>query len=79
MDGMVTLRREGGSLALPIPEEMAELMNVEEGARFYLVRTDRGLALVPDAPDLDEADRAVLAAFDEVVQQYDTTLRRLAQ
>jgi antitoxin component of MazEF toxin-antitoxin module len=79
MDRTVTLRREGGSLAIPLPDDIAELMNVDEGDKLYLVRTDRGFALVPDAPGLTEDDRAVLAAFDEVVQQYDTTLRRLAQ
>jgi len=54
-------------------------MNVGDGDKLYLVQTDHGLALVPTAPASSEADRAVLAAFDDVVRQYDSTLRRLVQ
>ncbi len=79
MNQTVTIRREGGALAVAIPEDVAEQMNVGDGDKLYLAQTDHGLALVPTAPASSEADRAVLAAFDDVVRQYDSTLRRLAQ
>lgn len=79
MNQTVTIRREGGALAVAIPEDVAEQMNVGDGDKLYLVQTDHGLALVPAAQGASEADRAVLAAFDDVVRQYDSTLRRLAQ
>jgi putative addiction module antidote len=79
MNQTVTIRREGGALAVAIPEEMARQMNVGDGDQLHLVQTNHGLALVPAATASSEADRAVLAAFDDVVRQYDSTLRRLAQ
>lgn len=79
MNQRVTLRREGGSLAVAIPDEIAKQMNVDDGDTLFLVETDHGLALAPTASVLDEGDRAMLEAFEEIAEQYDETLRRLAQ
>ncbi len=79
MNRTVTLRREGGSLAVDIPEDIARQMKVGDGDRLFLVETDHGLALAPAASALTEEDRAMLDAFEEVAEQYDDTLRRLAQ
>lgn len=79
MNQVVTIRRDGGTLAAAIPEDVAEELNVSDGDKLYLVRTDHGLALVPTAPARREDDEAIRAAYHEVVKQYDDTLRRLAQ
>lgn len=79
MNQAVTIRREGSTLAVAIPQDVAEEMNVAAGDKLYLVRTDHGLALVPTAPARTEGDQAVREAYHEVVKQYDDTLRRLAQ
>jgi antitoxin component of MazEF toxin-antitoxin module len=79
MNRTVTVRREGDALAVAIPDDMAARMDVHEGDELHLVETDHGLALVPTARLVNEDDRAVLDAFDDVVRRYDGTLRRLAQ
>lgn len=79
MKPRVTLRREGGSLAVAIPDEIARQMNIDDGDSLFLVETDHGLALAPTATVLDENDRAMLEAFEEIAEQYDETLRRLAR
>jgi putative addiction module antidote len=79
MTPRVTVRREGGSLAVAIPDEIARRMNLEDGDSLFLVETDHGLALASTSSVLDEDDRAMLDAFEEIAEQYDETLRRLAQ
>ncbi|HYW14438.1 MAG TPA: hypothetical protein VE871_20900 [Longimicrobium sp.] len=56
MNQSVTIRREGGALAVAIPEDAAEQMHVGDGDKLYLVQTDHGLALVSTAPSSSESD-----------------------
>jgi putative addiction module antidote len=79
MDTTVTIQREGESLMIPIPREMAEFLNVSEGDKLFVVKTAEGFTLTSDDLDLDEDDRAMLRAYAEIREQYDDTLRRLAQ
>lgn len=79
MTPRVTVRREGASLAVAIPDEIARRMNLDDGDSLFLVETDHGLALASTSSVLDEGDRAMLEAFEEIADQYDETLRRLAQ
>jgi putative addiction module antidote len=79
MSQTLTIRQEGESLAIPIPPDIAEFLNVNAGDKLYVVKTAEGFALTSDELELDEDDRAMLRAYAEIREQYDETLRRLAQ
>ena len=77
----ITLRREGDGLSTTLPTEIAELLEVGEGDKLYVVRTEHGYALAPtdSAASEEDVDEEMLQAFEEVREQYDDTFRRLAQ
>jgi hypothetical protein len=82
MNTEVTLRREGEGLSLTISSEIADLLDVSEGDKLYVVRTGAGgyaLAPTADAEPQPGSDSAILRAFEEIRVQYDDTFRRLAQ
>lgn len=82
MNAEVTVRREGKGLAITISSEIADLLDVSEGDKLYVVRTEaEGYALAPtaDAESRPASDSAILRAFEEIREQYDDTFRRLAQ
>jgi putative addiction module antidote len=79
MSQTLTIRQEGESLAIPIPPEVAEFLKVSAGDKLYVVKTEEGFALTSDDLGLDDDDRAMLRAYAEIREQYDETLRRLAQ
>lgn len=79
MSQTLTIRQEGDSLAITIPQDVAEFLNANAGDKLYVVKTAEGFALTSDDLDLDDDDRAMLRAYAEIREQYDETLRRLAE
>ncbi|HYR07322.1 MAG TPA: hypothetical protein VEQ60_06125 [Longimicrobium sp.] len=82
MNTEITLRREGEGLAITISSEIADLLEVSEGDKLYVVKTETGgyaLAPTADAEPQPGSNSAILRAFEEIREQYDDTFRRLAQ
>lgn len=72
----VKLRRQGGSIALTLPSEVARRLAVKEGASLYLVEQAPGeFRLTPYDPGV----AAALEAHDAVVAEYRDVFRKLAE
>jgi len=70
------VRKQGGSVAVTLPAEVARRMQVAEGATLYLVEQAPGeFRLTP----YDPAMQATLEAHAEVVAEYREVFRKLAQ
>lgn len=70
------VRKQGGSIAVTLPAEVARRMRVSEGATLYLVEQSPGeFRLTP----FDPAIQATLAAHAEVVAEYRDVFRKLAE
>lgn len=72
----VKVRKQGGSVTVTLPAEVARRMQVSEGTTVYLVESAPGeFRLTP----YDPAIEATLAAHDAVVAEYRDVFRKLAQ
>jgi putative addiction module antidote len=72
----VKLRRQGGSVAITLPVEVARKLAVREGATIYLVEEAPGeFLLTPYDPEV----AAALDAHDAVVAEYRDVFRKLAE
>ena len=65
----------GNSVGIVLPREVLDRLKVASGDKLQLVETPNGVEL----KRLDEALAEQLAAFDQVMQEDDEALRRLAE
>ena len=70
-----TLRRAGDSVAVTLPKDIVDRLNVGPGDQMLVVERDGGIFLMPYAPEFV----AAMQAFEDVRGQYRNTLRELAE
>jgi antitoxin component of MazEF toxin-antitoxin module len=72
----VKTRKQGGSVAITLPADVARKLAVRESAMLYLVETAPGeYRLTPYDPDL----AAALEAHREAVAEYRDVFKKLAE
>jgi putative addiction module antidote len=72
----VKLRRQGGSVAITLPVEVARKLAVREGGALYIVEESPGeFLLTPYDPEV----AAVLDAHEAVIAEYRDVFKKLAE
>jgi putative addiction module antidote len=72
----VKLRRQGGSVAITLPVEVARKLAVREGATIYIVEESPGeFLLTPYDPEV----AAALDAHEAVMAEYRDVFKKLAE
>ncbi len=69
------LRRIGTSTGVILPKEVLDEMNVAAGDEITLVRTERGIELIPYDPEFDE----MMEVYRQGAKKYRNALRELAK
>ncbi|MDP9348770.1 MAG: AbrB/MazE/SpoVT family DNA-binding domain-containing protein [Gemmatimonadota bacterium] len=69
------LRRIGTSTGVILPKEVLDEMNVAAGDEITLVRTERGIELIPYDPEFEE----MMEVYRQGAKKYRNALRELAK
>lgn len=71
----LTIKKQGNSLSLIIPEEIAVTLNIDDGDTLYLTKTPNGYEITPFDPDFAQK----MEVARRGIQQYRNALHDLAQ
>ena len=71
----ITLRREGESVVATLPREVTDRLRFGPGDRVFAIETEHGVLITRTDP----SSLAAMEAFTQVRQQYQHTLRKLAE
>lgn len=69
------IHRIGDSLAITLPKEVVEQLNIGEGDDVFLTETADGVQLTTYDPEFERA----MKAYRKVSQKYKNALRELAK
>lgn len=71
----LTIKKQGNSLSLIIPEEIAVTLNIDDGDTLYLTKTPNGYEITPFDPDFAQK----MEVARRGIKQYRNALHDLAQ
>lgn len=69
----LTLRRSGGSVAVTLPKDQTDRLNLSPGDQVFAVDTDQGILLTPHDPAFEQGAKI----YSEGARKYRNALRDL--
>lgn len=70
-----TVQRTKDETEIALPEELMDALGIEAGEDVLVVETNDGLLVLPYDSDLE----TILEGYQDTLEGYDETLRKLAQ